>query len=196
LFIAAKFLTGSLYIMKKIFVIGIAIILLSAVLYSAYRIMYPEKKSFNSEIRIPENVKADSVAVFKSERKMVLYSDGKEIKTYSVSLGRNPIGPKEKVGDKKTPEGSYILDSRLENSKYHLAIHISYPNEKDKLNAEKLGVSPGGDIMIHGLPNKLKFPEDSYANTDWTDGCIAVSNDEIEEIWELVEDGTPIAIYP
>lgn len=182
--------------MKKIFAIGPSLILLTVVLYTSYHALYPLNKSHNSEVRIPENVKADSAAVFKSKRKLVLYSEGKELKTYSVSLGRNPVGPKEKEGDKKTPEGSYILDSRLENSKYHLAIHISYPNKKDKLNAEKLGVSPGSDIMIHGLPNKLKFPEDSYANTDWTDGCIAVSNYEIEEIWKFVEDGTPITIYP
>ena len=182
--------------MKKIFVISLTFFLLSAVLYSAYYTMSSKKKSYNSEMIIPDSVKVDSAAVFKSERKLALYSDGKEIKTYSVSLGKNPVSPKEKKGDKKTPEGSYILDSRLKNSRFHLAIHISYPNEQDKLNAEKLGVSPGGDIMIHGMPNKLMYPEDYYANTDWTDGCIAVSNDEIEEIWRLVEDGTPITIYP
>jgi murein L,D-transpeptidase YafK len=182
--------------MKKILVISLTLTLLSAVLYSAHRIMYSVKKSYNSEFKVSEDTKADSAAVFKGERKLVLYSEGKELKTYSVSLGKNPAGPKEKKGDKKTPEGSYVLDSRLKNSKFHLAIHISYPNEQDRLNAEKLGVSPGGDIMIHGLPNKLRFPEDYYADTDWTDGCIAVSNDEIEEIWGLVEDGTPITIYP
>ena len=182
--------------MKNILVISLTFILLSAVLYSAYYTMSSKKKSYNSEMIIPDSVKVDSAAVFKSERKLALYSDGKEIKTYMVSLGKNPVGPKEKKGDKKTPEGSYILDSRIKNSKFHLAIHISYPNEQDKLNAKKLGVSPGGDIMLHGLPNKLEFLENYYANTDWTDGCIAVSNEEIEEIWELVEDGTPITIYP
>lgn len=182
--------------MKKILAIGLTLIFLLAVLFTSYHIMYPKRKSYNCELIIHDSVKVDSVAVFKSERKMVLYSESKEIKSYMVSLGKSPVGPKEREGDKKTPEGSYILDRRLENSKYHLAIHISYPNEQDKLNAEKLGVSPGGDIMIHGLPNRLEFLEDYYANTDWTDGCIAVSNNEIEEIWKLVEDGTPISIYP
>jgi len=182
--------------MKKIFVTGLTLILLAAILYTSYHIMFPKRKSHNSEVRISENVKADSAAVFKSNRKMILYSGGKEIKTYSVSLGKNPIGHKEKEGDKKTPEGNYILDRHQENSKYHLAIHISYPNEQNKLNAYKMGVSPGGDIMIHGLPNKLEFLEDYYANTDWTDGCIAVSNDKMDEIWKIVEDGTPITIYP
>jgi murein L,D-transpeptidase YafK len=182
--------------MKKILVIGLTFILLAVILFTSYHIIYPERKSYNSEMIIPDSVKVDSVAVFKSGRKLTLYSNGKEVKTYSVSLGKNPVGHKEKEGDKKTPEGSYILDRRLENSKYHLAIHISYPNEQDKLNAERLGVSPGGDIMLHGLPNRLEFLEDYYANTDWTDGCIAVSNDEMDEIWKLVEDGTPITIYP
>jgi murein L,D-transpeptidase YafK len=182
--------------MKKLLLIGLIFILLSVILYTSYHIMFPKRKSYNSELKIPENVKVDSVVVFKSERKMVLYSEGKELKTYSVSLGKNPIGPKQKEGDKKTPEGSYVFDRRLENSKYHLAIHISYPNEQDKQNAEKLGVSPGGDIMLHGLPNKLEFLEDYYANTDWTDGCIAVSNDEMDEIWKIVDDGTLITIYP
>ena len=182
--------------MKKLIVIGVTLVLLSIILYTSYHFMFPKRKSYNSEVKITEDVKVDSVAVFKSERKMKLYSDGRELKAYPVSLGKNPTGHKEKEGDKKTPEGNYILDRRLENSKYHLAIHISYPNEQDKINAEQLGVSPGGDVMIHGLPNKLEFLEDYYANTDWTDGCIAVSNDEIEEIWKLVEDGTPISIYP
>ncbi len=158
--------------------------------------MFPKKRIYNSEIKIPEGEKADSVAVFKEGRKMILYSGGKEIKTYSISLGKNPIGHKQKEGDKKTPEGNYTLDERNPNSSYHLSIHISYPNEQDKFNAESLGVSPGSDIMIHGLPNNTEFLEDYYLNTDWTDGCIAVSNDEIEEIWQAVDDGTPITIYP
>jgi murein L,D-transpeptidase YafK len=158
--------------------------------------MFPKRKINQSEIKIPEGVKIDSAAVYKEKRKMILYSEGNEIKTYTVSLGKNPIGHKQKEGDKKTPEGNYVLDSRNPNSKYHLSIHISYPNEQDKLNAQSLGISPGGDIMIHGLPNNMEFLEDYYLNTDWTDGCIAVTNAEIEEIWQTVEDGTPIVIYP
>ncbi len=167
-----------------------------AVFYTAYHIMFPKKEINKSEVKIPDGVKIDSVVVFKSKHAMTLLSRGKEIKTYSISLGKNPIGHKQKEGDKKTPEGSYVLDRKAENSSYHLAIHISYPNEKDKLNAEKSGFSPGGDIMIHGLPNKLQFLENYYTNTDWTDGCIAVTNDEMDEIWTLVDEGTPIAIYP
>lgn len=182
--------------MKKISIIGIIFILLGVVLYTSYRFMFPKRKIYQSEVKIPEGEKADSVVVFKGERKMILYSNGKELKTYGIVLGKNPDGRKQKEGDKKTPEGNYMLDSRNSNSRYHLAIHISYPNEEDRLNAENLGVSPGGDIMIHGLPNKMEFLEDYYLNTDWTDGCIAVTNDEIEEIWQAVEDGTPITIYP
>jgi murein L,D-transpeptidase YafK len=182
--------------MKKIFKIGIIFILFGVVLYTSYHFMYPERKIYNSEIKISEGEKADSVIVYKEKRIMVLYSGGKEMKTYAVSLGKNPIGHKQKQGDKKTPEGNYLLDARNPNSSYHLSIHISYPNEQDIQNAENLGVSPGGDIMIHGLPNNMEFLEDYYLNTDWTDGCIAVTNDEIEEIWHAVDDGTPIVIYP
>ena len=182
--------------MKRIFIISSILVLLGVVFYTAYHLMFPKRKIYNSEVRIPEGLKADLVVVFKDKRKMVLYAGSKEIKTYSISLGKNPTGHKQKESDKKTPEGNYILDARNPNSKYHLAIHISYPNEQDKINAEKSGVSPGGDIMIHGMPNKLEFLEDYYANTDWTDGCIAVTNYEIEEIWQAVDDGTPIIIYP
>lgn len=182
--------------MRSIFIISSIFILLAVVLYTSYHFMYPKRKIYQSEVTIPQNTKADSVAVYKEKRKMILYSEGKELKTYSISLGKNPVGHKQKEGDKKTPEGNYMLDSRNPNSKYHLSIHISYPSEQDRLNAEVLGVPPGGDIFIHGLPNKMEFLEDYYVNTDWTDGCIAVTNDEIEEIWNAVDGGTPITIYP
>lgn len=122
--------------------------------------------------------------------------DGKELKYYNISLGKNPLGHKEKEGDKKTPEGSYMIDYHNPNSKYHLSLRISYPNEKDKSNAEKLGVSAGSDIMIHGLPNNFTMLEDYYVNNDWTDGCIAVDNEDIEEIYRCVDDKTPIVINP
>lgn len=125
---------------------------------------------------------------------MELYENGKLLKSYHVSLGKNPLGHKEKEGDKKTPEGLYIINGRNPSSKYHLSLRISYPNERDKLNAENQGFSPGGDIMIHGLPNYTKFLEDYYVSTDWTDGCIAVKNKEIEELWSVVKDGTPIFV--
>ena len=145
---------------------------------------------------IPENVKADSLVVYKSNRNMVIFGNQSVIKEYSISLGKIPVGKKEKEGDKKTPEGLYVIDFRNENSKYHLSLHISYPGEIDKLNAAEQGVNPGGDIMIHGLPNNMEFLEVYYINNDWTDGCIAVTNEDIEEIWRVIDDGTPIMINP
>lgn len=116
------------------------------------------------------------------------------LKTYTISLGKNPDGAKEMEGDKKTPEGSYKIEFKNPNSKYHLSLRISYPNDLDKSKAESIGVEPGSDIMIHGLPNNMGLLEDYYLTNDWTDGCIAVSNNEIEEIWRVVDVGTPITI--
>jgi murein L,D-transpeptidase YafK len=143
----------------------------------------------NARLGLP---KVDKVVVIKCRRLLMLLKDGEIFKTYRISLGRQPSGRKTKAGDNKTPEGSYILDSRNPNSKYHLALHISYPNETDIINAHKRGVSPGGGIMIHGLGRGMVAPVFS----DWTSGCIAVSNREIEEIWRFVRDGTPIVIKP
>lgn len=126
----------------------------------------------------------------------MLLKDGEIIKSYKVSLGKNPVGPKVQEGDQKTPEGSYVLNSRKQNSKYYLAINISYPNESDIQNAQKLGVSPGNSIAIHGLPKDLEDIDKFQRRLDWTDGCIAVTNTEMEEIWQLVPDGTPIEIKP
>jgi murein L,D-transpeptidase YafK len=132
----------------------------------------------------------------KSSRLLLVMKKGEILKAYKVALGKQPKGHKTSVGDRKTPEGTYILDSRKSDSKFHKAIHISYPNGKDILNAQKKGVSPGGAIMIHGLPDKLASLDKSHREWDWTDGCIAVTNSEIEEIWRLVPDGTPIEIKP
>lgn len=139
---------------------------------------------------------ADKVIVIKSKRIMMLLRDGEILKTYRVSLGKNPEGHKVKAGDNKTPEGRYILISRNPNSKFHLAVRISYPNETDLDNAGKLGVSPGGGIMIHGLPDELADIGEYHRYLDWTDGCIAVTNPEMEEIWQMVDTGTPIEIKP
>ncbi len=140
--------------------------------------------------------KADRVLVIKSKRLLVLLKDGEIFRTYKVALGRQPTGHKTRQGDRRTPEGRYILDSRNPRSKYHLAIHISYPNESDILSARSRGVSPGGDIMIHGLPPASAAVGELQSYLDWTDGCIAVTNAEMEEIWQLVSDGTPIEIRP
>ena len=141
-------------------------------------------------------IKADKVVVIKGKRVLMLMRQGDIFKTYKVALGKEPTGHKTKAGDKRTPEGTYILDSRNSDSRFHLAIHISYPNESDALNAHKRGVSPGGDIMIHGLPHDLGRLGKLHRLSDWTNGCIAVTNTEIEEIWRLVPDGTPIEIKP
>ena len=139
---------------------------------------------------------ADKVLIEKKARRLSLLSNSEVIKTYRIALGGNPIGPKERQGDNKTPEGTYIIDSRNRDSAYHLSLHLSYPNEKDKLRAKKLGVSPGGDIMIHGIKNGLAWIGAFHAEVDWTEGCIAVTDQEIEEIDRLVPNGTIVEIRP
>jgi tetratricopeptide (TPR) repeat protein len=139
---------------------------------------------------------ADIVLIVKKERQLTLLSKGEVIKSYTIALGGNPVGPKERQGDNKTPEGTYIIDSRNSNSGYHLSLHISYPNEKDKIRARELGVSPGGDIMIHGIKNGFSMVGASHAEIDWTKGCIAVTNQEMEEIYKFVPNGTIVEIRP
>jgi murein L,D-transpeptidase YafK len=144
----------------------------------------------------PKEDPVDRVLVLKSERKMSLLARGKVVRTYKIALGGTPVGAKEQQGDHKTPEGIYVLDRRNLKSKYYKSIHVSYPNEQDKKHAEKLGVSPGGDIMVHGLPNGFGWLGVTHSAHDWTDGCIAVTDAEMDEIWKLVADGTPIEIRP
>ena len=139
---------------------------------------------------------ADKILIMKKERRLALLSMGKVLKTYKIALGGNPNGPKERQGDNKTPEGTYVIDSRNKDSRYHLSLHISYPNEKDKKRARELGVSSGGDIMIHGIKNGFSWMGDLHAERDWTKGCIAVTDEEIEEIDKLVPNGTIVEIRP
>ena len=139
---------------------------------------------------------ADKILIEKKERRLALLSRGEVLKTYKIALGGNPIGPKERQGDNKTPEGTYVIDSRNKDSGYHLSLHISYPNEKDKKRARELGVSPGGDIMIHGIKNGFSWVGDSHTEVDWTKGCIAVTDEEIEEIDKLAPNGTIVEIRP
>jgi len=139
---------------------------------------------------------ADRVVVLKKERTLQLLSEGKVIRTYKVALGGDPVGPKARRGDHKTPEGEYVLDSRNSKSQFHRSIHISYPNASDRAQARRSGVSPGGDVFIHGLPNGYGWVGASHRARDWNDGCVAVTNEEIEEIWNAVADGTPIEIRP
>ena len=138
----------------------------------------------------------DKIVVRKAARKLELYHNSKIVKTYTIALGRNPVGHKQREGDSKTPEGKYFIEYHNPKSSYHLSLKISYPNEQDKLNAKKMGVSAGGDIMIHGLPNRAPFLGKLHNLTDWTQGCIAVDNYEIEEIYAAVKDKTPIELLP
>ena len=142
------------------------------------------------------NTAVDHVVVYKHDRRLVLLSTGKEVKSYRVALGAEPSGPKTRQGDHRTPEGSYVLDSRNGRSQFYKAYHISYPSSKDILSARKLGVAPGGDIMLHGLGKGYGWVGKAHALHDWTDGCVAVTNEEIDEIWTLVRVGTPIEIKP
>lgn len=138
----------------------------------------------------------DKILIEKKKRRLTLISKEEAIKTYTIALGANPVGPKEREGDNKTPEGNYTIESRNWHSKYHLSLRISYPNWKDKQRANQLGVSPGGDIMIHGAKNEFSRLGKSQNAIDWTEGCIAVTNQEIEEIARLVPNGTPVEIRP
>ena len=140
--------------------------------------------------------KVDKVIVIKSKRVMMLLNNSRVVRTYRIALGKQPVGLKVRQGDHKTPEGSYTLVSRNPNSSFHLSIKISYPNEYDARYAKKIGRPPGGDIMIHGLPEGLGGLGKLHRTLDWTDGCIAVTNSEMDEIWQLVSDGTPIEINP
>lgn len=138
----------------------------------------------------------DKVLVLKGKRRLHLLRRGMVLRTYQISLGRKPSGRKIRQGDGKTPEGWYTLDTRNSRSKFYRSMHVSYPNEADSARARAMGVSPGGAIMIHGEPNHLRGIGFDGTGFDWTEGCIAVSNREMDEIWESVPDGTPIEIRP
>lgn len=138
----------------------------------------------------------DRVVVYKGNRRMVLLAAGKEIKTYRIALGADPVGAKTQRGDHRTPEGIYLLDAKNPHSHYYKAFHISYPNADDIESAKELGVSPGGDVMLHGLPDGYGWIGKKHRLHDWTDGCIAVTNQEMDELWRLVPVGTTIEIKP
>ncbi|MCR4308803.1 MAG: L,D-transpeptidase family protein [Deltaproteobacteria bacterium] len=152
-----------------------------------------DKKFFAYAIR---KGSVDRILIEKSTRRLMLISQGEVLKSYNIALGGNPIGPKERQGDNKTPEGTYVIDGRNKDSRFHLSLHISYPNERDKNRAKELGVSPGGDIMIHGIKNGFAWVGDAHTAVDWTKGCIAVTDEEIEEISKLAPNGTIVEIRP
>jgi murein L,D-transpeptidase YafK len=139
---------------------------------------------------------ADHVVIVKSQRTLALLRQGQVLKTYKVALGTEPQGPKTQRGDNRTPEGVYTIDSRNAHSQFHLSLHISYPNTEDRARASKLGVNPGGDIFIHGLPPAFAYLGPLHRQRDWTLGCIAVTDSEIEEIWSMVPIGTTVEIKP
>ena len=145
---------------------------------------------------LPAGARADRVVVEKAARRLTLYRGDTAIKQYRVALGRNPIGPKLREGDARTPEGHYAIDGRLPESGFHRALHISYPNDRDRVAAATAGVDPGGAIMIHGIKNGLGWLGRAHRLVDWTSGCIAVTDREIEEIWRAVPDGTRVEISP
>jgi len=145
---------------------------------------------------LPRDAVADRVVVEKSAHQLTLLRNGKTLKTYRVALGRVPVGAKEHEGDQRTPEGTYSIDFHKPDSDYHRALHISYPEQHDIDRAAVEGLSAGSDIMIHGLPNGRAWPGRFHRRVDWTAGCIAVTDFEIEEIYRAVPDGTPIEIRP
>ena len=138
----------------------------------------------------------EKVLVLKSAHQLQLINGGQPLKTYRISLGKKPKGPKLMEGDKRTPEGLYWLDWRKTSDRYNLAMHISYPNITDSARSRREGVNPGGMIMIHGTPDTEEFPEQYFHTLDWTDGCIAMRNVDMREVWGLVKDGTMIEIRP
>ena len=139
---------------------------------------------------------ADEVVIEKAARKLHLIKNGEAFRTFDIALGVRPEGDKEYEGDLKTPEGRYLLDARNPNSDFFLSIHISYPNREDIQAARSAGLDPGGAIMIHGQPNTPKHSETYYRTQDWTEGCIAVSNSDMIDIWLMTANNTPIEILP
>ncbi len=187
-----------LRIVSKGLFLGLAVAMLAGPLLVATTDPAAARKAYARTRPHPDisPVRADRVVVLKGERKLVLMRGDRVLRVYRVALGRYAKGAKTREGDAKTPEGSYTLDYRLTSSAFHKAIHISYPNARDRARADANGVEPGGKIMIHGIANDWTARQLNHPNLDWTQGCIAVTNREIEEIMASVQDGTPIEIYP
>jgi len=171
--------------MKIFFRFILYVLLLSVIIYY----FYPDKK-------LPQNTTIDKIVVLKSTRQLQAFSNGQLVKTYSIALGLNPGGNKEFEGDKRTPEGLYTINDKNPNSGYHKNLGISYPNPEDIYKAKEKNKSPGGEIKIHGLRNGLGFIGKFQRWIDWTHGCIALTNNEIDELYQLTPLGTPIEIKP
>jgi murein L,D-transpeptidase YafK len=163
-------------------------IFLALIVFTVYY-FYPEKK-------LPSDITIDNIVVYKSKKQLLVYSNEQLVKTYKISLGKYPIGHKEFEGDKKTPEGLYIINDKNPNSGYHKNLGISYPNKYDVENANRFNKPAGSDIKIHGLRNRVGFIGKFHRWFNWTLGCIAVTNEEIDELYNAIEIGTPIEIKP
>jgi murein L,D-transpeptidase YafK len=150
--------------------------------------------SFSVRANLPAPV--DRVVVFKSERKMLVVKEGRVVKTYRIALGRSPVGTKRCRGDNRTPEGEYHVTHRVPDSRYFLALHLSYPSASDTMLARNAGCEPGGSIEIHGLAAEFGWMGHRHLERDWTNGCIAVTNEEMKELYRGVAVGTPVEIYP
>lgn len=174
--------------MNRLIIISMLIVLFPAVALSSKA--SPIKKP------LPMKATVDKVLIEKNKRRLTLLNSNTPIKSYEISLGTKPTGKKTERDDNRTPEGVYTIDRKNLKSSYHRALHISYPNTEDKAQSKARGVSPGGDIMIHGLPNGEESYEFYQTKRDWTAGCIAVNNAEIEEIFRLVPKGTTVEILP
>src|SRR5688572_5950517 len=170
--------------MKKLFVIFGLVILVVATYY-----FYPEKT-------LPAETRINKILIRKNDREMDVYSNESLIKTFSISLGGNPYGHKQVQGDQRTPEGRYFVDSKNNRSGYHKNLGISYPNKNEKGEAKRKGIDPGGEIKIHGIRNGFGFIGKFQRWYDWTDGCVALTDQEIDELYKSVEIGTPVEILP
>lgn len=163
------------------------------ILICAFTVYLYAHHNWNS---LPVGTTIDRIVVEKSLRRLSVFRDGKQIKIYRIALGRNPVGAKQEEGDMKTPEGIYKIDGRNPQSSFHLALHVSYPSAEDDKRAGARGVSAGHDIMIHGIQNGRGWIGAFHRFNDWTAGCIAVTDEEIEELWRVTPDGTTIEIRP
>ena len=189
---------------KTIFALSLLVGIFGAVVFSQLKPMpdavLKEEKDANSQVLntqpLPENTPITRLVVIKSKRQMWAYNQDTLVKIYPISLGKSPIGHKQFEGDKKTPEGIYRINERNPNSAYHKNLGISYPNAEDKAYALSQGKSPGGLIKIHGLPNKFPDIGRQHLRKDWTDGCIAVTNEEIDELFNAVVHNAEIDIRP
>lgn len=172
-------------IKTKILLITIPLLIIGFSIYY----FYPEEK-------LPQNIDIDKLVVYKSKRQLLAYSNGSLIKTYKIALGGQPVGHKEFEGDKKTPEGIYTINDKNPHSGYHKNLGVSYPNQEDIANAKRLGKPAGGDIKLHGLRNKTGYISKLHRWKDWTLGCIALTDSEIDELYNAVKVGTSIEIKP